>query len=56
MSEHKFILTLSKIEHNQERKSATLTMHAKTNLEYFLNYGVFTNVCAIDPGVYIIIT
>lgn len=30
-------------------------MHAKTNLKYFLNYIVFTNVCAIDPGVHIII-
>jgi hypothetical protein len=30
-------------------------MHAKMKLKYFLNYRMFTHVCAIDPGVYVII-
>ena len=53
--EHKFILALSKIEHNQENKSTTkiyAPMHARNNLKYFFNYIMFTNVYAIDPEVY----
>ena len=55
MWEHKFILTLSKAEHNQESKPAIKIyppMRARNILKYFWNYVVFTNVYAIDPGVY----